>query len=88
MWLSRLLAGGYFCVNPKPTVAPKHPKVTAALTAKKPPVPAKATKKAPLKSTARKAAPRIKKTVTKPKAQESVPPVQAAVEPAPTETTA
>jgi hypothetical protein len=47
----------------------------------------KAAKKATLKSTARKAAPRIKKAVAKPKAQASVPPVQAAVEPAPTEAT-
>ena len=72
----------------KPTVAPKRRNVTAAPTAKKPPVQAKATKKATLKSTARKAAPRIKKAVAKPKVQELGTPVQAAVEPAPTEATA
>ena len=71
----------------KLTVAPKRRMVTAAPTAKKPPVQAKAAKKATLKSTARKAAPRIKKAVAKPKVQESVPPVQVAVEPAPTEAT-
>jgi hypothetical protein len=72
----------------KPTAAPKRRKVTADPTAKKPPVQAKAAKKTTLKSTARRAAPRTKKALAKPKVQELVPPVQAAVEPAPTEATA
>ena len=79
----------------KPTVAPKRRKVTAAPTAKKPPVRVKAAKKvarkivnAAPKPKAKKTAPAVRKAVAQSKIQESAPPVQAAVEPAPTEATA
>jgi|ERR1017187_8824604 hypothetical protein len=72
----------------KPKRNPAAKRRQAPAPARKRPVQVKAAKKATLKSTARKAAPRIQKAVAKSKVQESAPPVQAAVEPAPTETTA
>jgi hypothetical protein len=69
----------------KPTAAPKRRKITAAPTAKKPPVQVKAAKVA---RKVVKAAPAVRKSVAKPKLPELVPPVQAAVEPAPTEASA
>ena len=65
----------------KPTV--KRRKANASATKRKQPVQAKAAK-----PNARKAAGKVRKAAVKPKVQELVPPVQAAVEPAPTDATA
>jgi hypothetical protein len=72
--------------KPKRKPAAKRRKASVTASRKQRPAEVKAAKKTTPKT--RKAAPRIQKAVAKPKVQELVTPVQAAVEPAPTEATA